>query len=60
MLPLRGESRLTMVEVITALGYEIDEQRRAIPKHPAAHLGPSAVVTVGLLHALTGGGTRPC
>src|SRR5438093_5087206 len=34
-------------------------QLRAIPKHPEAHLWPSEVVTLGLLHALKGGGTRP-
>ena len=46
------------VEFITALFYEIDEQLRAIPKHPEAHLWPSEVVTLGLLHALKGGGNR--
>lgn len=28
------------------------EQLRAIPKHPEAHLWPSEVVTLGLLHDL--------
>ena len=46
------------VEFITALFYEVDEQLRAIPKHPEAHLWPSEVVTFGLLHALKGGGNR--
>jgi hypothetical protein len=46
------------VEFITALFYEGDEQRGAIPTHPAAHLWPSAVVTLGQLHALKGGGNR--
>src|SRR5438874_12982902 len=46
------------VEFITALFYEVDEQLRAIPKHPEAHLWPSEVVTLGLLHALKGGGNR--
>src|SRR5437879_8113270 len=46
------------VEFITALFYEIDEQLRAIPKHPEAHLWPSEVVTLGLLHALKGVGNR--
>jgi len=31
----------------------------AIPKHPEAHLWPSEVVTLGLLHALKGVGNRP-
>src|ERR1044072_9727091 len=46
------------VEFITALFYEVDEQLHAIPKHSEAHLGPSEVVTLGLLHALKGGGNR--
>ena len=44
------------IEFITALFYEVDEQLYAIPKHPEAHLWPSEVVTLGLLHALKGGG----
>ena len=28
------------IEFITALFYEVDEQLRAIPKHPEAHLWP--------------------
>ena len=47
------------VEFITALFYEVDEQMGAIPKHPEALLWPSEVVTLGLLHALKGGGNRP-
>src|SRR5438067_8041063 len=46
------------VEFITALFYEVDEQLRALPKHPEARLWPSEVVTLGLLHALKGGGNR--
>jgi hypothetical protein len=46
------------VEFITALFYEVDEQIGAIPKHPEGHLWPSEVVTLGLLHALKGGGNR--
>src|SRR5256712_9394811 len=53
------ESRMTTVEFITALFYEVDEQLRAIPKHPDARLWPSEVVTLGLLHALKGVGNRP-
>ena len=40
------------LDFITALFYETDEQMDAIPKHPEAHLWPSEVVTLGLLHAL--------
>ncbi len=47
------------LDLITALFYEVDEQLRAIPKHPEAHLWPSEVVTLGLLHARKGGGNRP-
>src|SRR5262244_4558909 len=54
------EEPMTTVELITALFYEVDEQLYAIPKHPEAHLWPSEVVTLGLLHALKGVGNRPC
>ena len=43
---------MTTVDFITTLFYEVDEQMRAIPKHPEARLWPSEVVTLGLLHAL--------
>jgi len=46
------------VELITALFSEVDEQLRTLPKHPEARLWPSEVVTLGLLHALKGGGNR--
>src|SRR3954451_3761276 len=49
---------MTTVEFITALFCEVDEQIGAIPKHPEAHLWPSEVVTLGLLHALKGVGNR--
>ena len=57
---LRKCARWSMmtVEFITALFYEVDEQIGAIPKHPEAHLWPSEVVTLGLLHALKGVGNR--
>src|SRR5438445_2868596 len=44
--------------LITALFYEVDEQLGALPKHPEAHLWPSEVVTLQLLHALKGVGNR--
>src|SRR6516162_2068913 len=53
------ESGMITVEFITALFCEVDEQLRTIPKHPEAHLWPSEVVTLGLLHALKGVGNRP-
>src|SRR5437870_10076846 len=49
---------MSTVEFITVLFFEVDEQLRAIPKHPEAHLWPSEVVTLGLLHALKGVGNR--
>ena len=42
----------TTIEFITALFYHVDEQLHDMPKHPEAHLWPSEVVTLGLLHAL--------
>src|ERR1700739_3042618 len=50
---------MTTMDFITALFYEVDEQLGTIPKHPEAHLWPSEVVTLGLLHALKGVGNRP-
>jgi hypothetical protein len=52
------ESRRPTLEFITALFYEVDEQLRAIPNPPHARLWPSEVGTLGLLHALKGGGNR--
>src|SRR4029434_535286 len=58
--PLPGtEEPMTTIDLITALFYEVDEQLGAIPKHPEARLWPSEVVTLGLLHALKGVGSRP-
>jgi hypothetical protein len=51
---------MTTEELITALFSEVDEQLRTIPQHPEAHRWPSAVVTLGLLHALKGVGNQPC
>ena len=39
---------MSTVDFITALFSEVDEQMRAIPKHPEARLWPSEVVTLGL------------
>jgi hypothetical protein len=51
---------MSTVELITAWFYAVDEQLGAIPKHPEAPLWPSEVVTLGLFHALKGGGNRAC
>ena len=47
---------MTTWDFIIALFYHVDEQLHDIPKHPEAHLWPSEVVTLGLLHALKGVG----
>ena len=49
---------MTTGDFITALLYEVDEQLGTLPTHPEARLWPSEVVTLGLLHALTGVGNR--
>jgi hypothetical protein len=49
----------TTIEFITALFCQVDDQLAGLPKHPEAHLWPSEVVILGLLHALKGGGNRP-
>jgi hypothetical protein len=49
---------MTTLDFISALFYEVDEQVRAIPKRPEAYLWLSAVITLGLLHALKGVGNR--
>src|SRR5712691_12742397 len=58
-LPGTEESMTTTIDFITALFCQVDDHLPAIPKHPAAHLWPSEVVTLGLLPALKGGGNRP-
>ena len=49
----------TTSDFITALFCRADDQLSGLPKHPEAHLWPSEVVTLGLLHALKGVGNRP-
>jgi hypothetical protein len=51
---------MTTVEFITALFSGVDEQMGATSTPPEAHLWPSEVVILGLLHALTGVGNRAC
>ncbi len=52
------ESRMTAWDFIIALLYHV-EQLHDMSKHPEAHLWPSEVATLGLLHALKGVGNRP-
>jgi hypothetical protein len=49
---------MTTWDLIIALFYHVDEQLHDMPKHPEAHLWPSEMVTLGLLHALKGVGNR--
>ena len=49
----------TTIDFITALFCQVDDHLADLPKHPEAHLWPSEVVTLGLLHALKGVGNRP-
>jgi hypothetical protein len=51
------ESRLTTWDLIIALFSHVDEPLHNLPP-PAAHLWPSAGGTLGVLHALKGGGHR--
>src|SRR5256884_4215053 len=57
-LPGTEESMTTTIEFITALFCQVDDHLPAIPKHPEAHLWPSEVGTLGLLHARKGVGNR--
>src|SRR5438093_9606783 len=52
------EHLMTTVDFIIALFCQVDTHLHTIPKHPEAHLWPSEVVTLGLLHALKGVGNR--
>lgn len=49
---------MTTLAFITDLFCRIDDEMRAFPKHPQAHLWPSEVVALGVLHALKGVGNR--
>src|SRR2546430_9025677 len=57
-LPGTEESMTTTIEFITALFCQVDDHLAGLSKHPEAHLWPSEVVTLGLLHALKGVGNR--
>lgn len=49
---------MTTVDFITELFCRIDDAMKEVPKHPQSHLYPSEVVTLGVLFALKGGGSR--
>src|SRR5712691_11111175 len=54
------EEPMTTLEFITAFFCQVDDHLPGLPKPPEAHLWPSEVVTLGLLHARKGGGNRAC
>src|SRR5262249_16058660 len=49
---------MTPPDFIIALFYAVDQEMLEVPKHPDAQLYPREVVTLALLYALKGGGTR--
>ena len=49
---------MTTEDFISELFYRVDEAMTDISKHPLANLWPSEVVTLGILFALKGSGTR--
>jgi len=49
---------MTTPDFIIALFSAVDQERLEVPKHPDAKLSPSEVVTLALLYAIKGGGTR--
>ena len=49
---------MTTEDFISEVFYRIDETMKGTPKHPQASLWPSEIVTLGVLFALKGVGTR--
>lgn len=49
---------MTTIDFITELFCKVDDQMVNVPKHPQAQLWPRESVTMGLLYALKGVGTR--
>jgi len=49
---------MTTPDFLIALFYAVDQEMLNVPKHPDAKLYPSEVVTLALLYAIRGGGTR--
>lgn len=49
---------MTTPAFIIALFYAVDQEMLDVPKHPDAKLYPREVVTLALLSAIKGGGTR--
>ena len=49
---------MTTQDFIIALFCAVDQEMRDVPKRPDAQLYPSEVVTLALLFAIKGGGSR--
>ena len=49
---------MTTQDFITELFCQVDDQMRDVPKHSQASLWPSELVTIGMLHAIKGVGSR--
>lgn len=49
---------MTTEDFISELFYRVDESMKDVPKYPLASLGPSEVITLGVLFALKGVGNR--
>lgn len=49
---------MTTEDFISELFYRVDEMMKERPKHPLANLWPREIVTLGILFALKGSGTR--
>ena len=58
-LPGAEASMTTTIACITAFCCQVADHLAGLLKAPEARLWPSEVVTLGLLHALKGGGNRP-
>jgi hypothetical protein len=52
------EEPITTLDFITTLFCQVDDHLPGLLKHPHAPLWPSEIVTLGILHALKGGGNR--
>src|SRR5262249_23772860 len=59
-LPGTAKPMTTTSDFITAFFCQVDDQLFGLPTPPEARLWPSAVVTLGLLHARKRVGNRPC
>jgi hypothetical protein len=49
---------MTTPDFLIAVSYAVDQEMLDVPQHPEATLSPSSVVTLTLLPAIKGGGTR--